>query len=116
MSINRSGLFWGALLIGAGLLALANQLGYIDTFSVQMWLVIFAGISLLGFLSYALTGFTQWGWLFPAGIFGGLAVTLALLNAGVDNAAVASSLFFGLMIPFAAAYLTNRTQNWWALI
>jgi hypothetical protein len=116
MNINRAGLFWGALLIGAGLLALAYQLGYIDMFSLQMWMVIFAGISLLGFISYALTGFKQWGWLFPAGIFGGLAVTLALLNAGVDNATVASSLFLGLMIPFAAAYLTDRTHNWWALI
>jgi hypothetical protein len=34
----------------------------------------------------------------------------------VDSAAVASPLFFGLLIPFLAAYLTNRTHNWWALI
>jgi hypothetical protein len=25
-------------------------------------------------------------------------------------------LFFGLLIPFAAAYLTDRSRNWWALI
>ena len=27
-----------------------------------------------------------------------------------------SPLFFGLLLPFAAAYLTDRTRNWWALI
>lgn len=116
MNINRSGLFWGALLILAGLLALADQMGYIDTFSPQMWIAIFAGISLLGFVSYVMSGFQQWGWLFPAGVFGGLAVTVALADVRVDSAAVSSPLFFGLIIPFAAAYLTDRTRNWWALI
>lgn len=116
MNINRSGLFWGILLIGAGLLALADQMGYVDTFSPQMWIALFAGVSLLGFVSYALTGFKQWGWLFPAGVFGGLALIITLAEANVDTAAVASPLFIGLLIPFAAAYLTDRTRNWWALI
>lgn len=116
MNINRSGLFWGALLIGAGLLALADQLGYINPFSPQMWMVIFAAISLLAFVSYALSGFKQWGWLFPAGIFGGLAVIIALAEAHVDSAVIGSPLFFGMLIPFAAAYLTDRSRNWWALI
>jgi len=67
-------------------------------------------------LSYALSGWKQWGWLFPAGVFGGLAVTVVLATNNVDSAAVASPLFFGLLIPFVAAYLTDRTRNWWALI
>jgi hypothetical protein len=116
MNINRAGLFWGLLLIGAGLLALADQMGYVDSFSPQTWMIIFAGISLLGLVSYALSGFKQWGWLFPAGIFGGLAVIIALAEANVNSAAVASPLFIGLTIPFAAAYLTDRARNWWALI
>jgi hypothetical protein len=116
MNINRSGLFWGLLLIGAGLLALADQMGYVDSFSPQMWMTIFAGISLLGLVSYALSGFKQWGWLFPTGVFGGLAAIIALAEANVDTAAVASPLFIGLIIPFAAAYLTDRARNWWALI
>lgn len=116
MNINRSGLFWGILLIGAGALALAQQMGYIDQLSETVWMWIFALISSLALLSYALSGWRQWGWLFPAGVFGGLAVTLALLINNVDNAAVASSLFFGLTIPFVAAYLTDRARNWWALI
>jgi hypothetical protein len=67
-------------------------------------------------LNYALSGWKLWGWLFPAGIFGGLAVTTALAAADINNAAIASPLFFGLIIPFAAAYLMDRARNWWALI
>jgi len=116
MNVNKSGLFWGVLLIGAGLLVLAEQMGYTSMFSPQVWMIVFAGISLLGIVSYALSGWKQWGWLFPAGVFGGLAVIIALVEANVSSAAVGSPLFFGLLIPFAAAYLMDRARNWWALI
>jgi hypothetical protein len=116
MNSNKSGLFWGVLLVGAGLLALARQMGYIDQVPDSMWIWIFALVSLLALLSYGLSGWKQWGWLFPAGVFGGLAVTIALAINHVDSAAVGSPLFFGLLIPFGAAYLTDRTRNWWALI
>jgi len=116
MNINRSGLFWGILLIGAGALALARQLGYIDDSAPAIWIGVFATVSLLALISYALSGWKQWGWLFPAGVFGGLAVTVSLASANIDNAAIASPLFFGLILPFAAAYLMDRSRNWWALI
>jgi hypothetical protein len=117
MNINRSGLFWGLLLIAAGMVALGQQMGYIDQFSDPwVWIWLFAGISLLAFINYALSGWKQWGWLFPAGVFAGLALTVALATNNVDSAAVASPLFFGLFIPFLAAYLTDRANNWWALI
>jgi hypothetical protein len=116
MNTNRSGLFWGLLLIGAGVVALARQMGYIDQFSDQVWIWIFALVSLVAFINYALSGWRQWGWLFPAGVFGGLAVTVALALNNVDSAAVGSPLFFGLILPFAAAYLSDRARNWWALI
>jgi hypothetical protein len=116
MNINRSSLFWGLLLIGGGLLALADQLGYIENLSPTLWIFVFVAVSLLGFVSYATSGWKQWGWLFPTGIFGGLAVIIALATNHVNNAAVGSPLFFGLLLPFAVAYLTDRTRNWWALI
>jgi len=116
MNVNKSSLFWGILLIGGGALALAGQLGYIAQLPETIWMWVFALVSLLAFLSYVLSGWEQWVWLFPAGVFGGLAVTIALAVNNVDSAAVASPLFFGLLIPFTAAYLTNRSQNWWALI
>jgi hypothetical protein len=116
MNSNRSGLFWGILLVGAGAVALARQMGYLDEISDTVWVWVFGFVSLVAFISYALSGWTQWGWLFPAGIFSGLAVTAALAINGVDTAAVGSPLFFGLLLPFVAAYLSDRTRNWWALI
>ena len=116
MNVNRSSLFWGILLIGGGALALAQQMGYIRQFSETAWMAAFAFVSLVAFISYALSGWKQWGWLFPAGMFGGLAVVIALAVNNVDSAAVASPLFIGLLIPFVAAYITDRIRNWWALI
>jgi hypothetical protein len=116
MNNNRSGLFWGILLVAAGVLALARQFGYIDDSSPLIWGGIFAAISLLALVNYALSGWKQWGWLFPTGVFGGLAAIVALASANLDSAAVASPLFLGLLLPFAAAYLSDRARNWWALI
>jgi hypothetical protein len=116
MKVNKSSLFWGILLIGGGALALAQQMGYIDQLSDTVWTWVFAFVSFIALISYALSGWKHWGWLFPAGVFGGLAVTVAMATNNVDSAAVGSPLFFGLLIPFAAAYLTDRTRNWWALI
>lgn len=114
--MNRSNIFWGILLILGGILALAEQMGYLDQFPDSAWIWAFGAISVIAFVSYIATGLKEWGWLFPAGIFGGLAVTIALATNDVDSAAVGSPLFFGLLIPFIAAYLTDRTKNWWALI
>ena len=117
MKVNRTGLFWGLLLIGAGAVALGQQLGYIKQISdPQFWVWVFALISIVAVIEYALSGWKQWGWLFPAGAFGGVALTITLGINEVNSAVVASPIFFGLLIPFAAAYLTDRTRNWWALI
>jgi hypothetical protein len=117
MKTHRTGLFWGLLLIGAGVVALGQQLGYIQQFTdPQFWIWVFAIVSVAAVVEYILSGWKQWGWLFPAGVFGGLALVITLAINNVDSAAVASPLFFGLLIPFVAAYLTDRTRNWWALI
>jgi hypothetical protein len=109
-------LFWGILLILGGLLALMQTLGYADQFAPQVWIGVFVIISLLAFVGYVQSGLNEWGWLFPTGIFGGLAITLAIALTGVNKAFIATPLFIGLVIPFAAAYSLDRSRNWWALI
>jgi len=116
MKVNRSSLFWGILLIVGGGAALAQQFGYMDQLPDSAWMWVFALVSLVAFVSYATSGLKEWGWLFPAGVFGGLAATIALATNNVDSAAVGSPIFIGLLIPFVAAYLTDRSRNWWALI
>lgn len=116
MKVNKSGIFWGMLLIIGGVLALAQQMGYVDQFSPHVAMYSFAAISLAALVIYALRGWKEWGWLFPVGVFGGLALTVALVTNNVSSAAVGSPLFFGLLIPFVAAYLADRSRNWWALI
>jgi hypothetical protein len=116
MNNNKIAILGGLLLIGAGLLALAQEFGYLGIFSPLAWALLFAGIGLIGLVGYALSGWTQWGLLSPTGIFGGLAVTVFLATSGLDGAGVAAPLFIGLLVPFAAAFLTDRSRNWWALI
>lgn len=116
MKVNKSSLFWGLLLIIGGGVALAQQFGYLNQLPNSAWMWVFALISLVGLVSYLTSGLKEWGWLFPAGIFGGLAVTVALATNHVSSAAVGSPIFFGLLLPFLVAYLTDRTRNWWALI
>ncbi|HSG41966.1 MAG TPA: hypothetical protein VLA72_02315 [Anaerolineales bacterium] len=116
MNLNKSNLFWGVLLIGGGGLALARQFGYLDQLPDSIWMWMFAFVSAMAFITYALSGFREWGWLFPFGVFGGLAAVIGFAVSGFDSPAMASPLFFGLLIPFAAAYLSDRTRHWWALI
>ena len=54
--------------------------------------------------------------LFPAGIFGGLAITSGLVARGVDDPAMAAPLFIGIGLPFIVAFFQDRAHNWWALI
>src|SRR5512140_587699 len=99
MKNNLSGLFWCILLIGGGGLALAQQMGYLDQLPDSIWMWVFGFVSLVAFLSYALSGWKDWGWLFPAGVFGGLAAIIGFAVSGYDNPAMASPLFFGLLLP-----------------
>jgi len=106
----------GVLLLLAGGLILAQNLGFIPEFTANAWILVFAVLSILFFGAYIASGLKSWPWLFPACILGGLAITVALAEAGVRSALVAAPLMLGISLPFFAAYLVDRPGNWWALI
>jgi hypothetical protein len=118
-SMNRklSSLFGGVILVAGGIYALANTMGYgREEQDPTLWTFIFGGIGVTAFIFYLIDGVRQWGWLFPAGIFGGLACVTGFVASGADNPAMAAPLFVGIGLPFVVAFMVDRKRNWWALI
>lgn len=116
MKANRMNLIWGIVLILAGGLFLLQNMGWFGEISISIWTMIFGFLSLLFLVTYFVSGVKEWGWLFPAFIFAGVATTLFLVTAGVDDPYIGAPVLIGVGLPFLAAYLTNRRENWWALI
>lgn len=115
MKLKNSNLFWGLVLVLAGAVFLAQNLGWIPDFGPQTWAFALAGLSLLFFATYFVSGVAQWGWLLPAFICAGTAVTIFLAESGVDASWVAAPVLLGVSLPFFIVYLLDR-KNWWALI
>ena len=109
-------LIWGLALIGAGVLFLAQNFGLLPDIPMIVWLLFFAGLSVLFFASYFLSGVREWGWLFPAFIFAGLAVTLMLTTMGFTSSIVGAPILISIGLPFLAPFLFSPRRNWWALI
>jgi hypothetical protein len=116
MNKKRASIFWGILLIAGGAYTLASTAGYEITQDPTVWALIFGGISIASLIFYFADGVKNWGWLFPVGIFGGLAITSGLGARGVDDPAMAAPLFIGIGLPFVVAYIIDQAHNWWALI
>jgi hypothetical protein len=116
MKTNRVNYIWGLALIAAGVVFLAQNLGYLSNFTPIVWAIFFTGLSLVFLVSYFTSGLRAWPWLFPAMTTGGIAVTIGLDAAGVQGSLVGAPVLGFLVVPFLAAYAVNTKQNWWALI
>jgi len=116
MKPRISDVLWGIVLVAAGGLFLAQSLGYIEILSPDVWKFILAGLSLLFFASYFLSGVRNWGWLFPACITGALAISISLDEARVTGSVVGAPIMASIALPFLVAYGLEPKKNWWALI
>ena len=111
MKSQKTPLILGFIFIITGGLALAGQVGYLNSLSITTWMLIFAGASVLFFAAYFISGIRSWGWLFPACIFAGFAGALALDNTSAEE--WMPTLAIGsIAIPFVAAFLLDRSRKW----
>jgi hypothetical protein len=116
MAKKLTSIFWGAVLILGGVYTLARTMGVEVTQDPTAWAFIFGGITVISLIFYIAGGVKNWGFLFPVGIFGALALTSAMVARGVDNPAMAAPIFIGIGLPFIVAFIIDRSSNWWAII
>jgi hypothetical protein len=116
MKTKFDNIIWGLILVLAGGLALAQQQGWIETFSTQFWVLAFGAVGLIFLVRYLVAGVRFWGWLFPACIFLALAAIIWLTDSTLREAWMVTPLFGAIVIPFLVAFAVDFRKNWWALI
>jgi hypothetical protein len=109
MKNNVSNVFWGVLLILAGAALLADRMGWINfsLVSANTWIYIFAGLSLLFFISYFISGLSKWGWLFPALLFAAVSLTTWMALRGLTGSYIGVPVLLSLAIPFYVGFAFN---------
>ena len=116
MKAKYGNLFWGLILILAGGLFLAQNMGYLEGLAPLVWAGIFAAASLLFLIGYLINGLQNWGWLFPTTITAGVALTIYLAEYTNSDAVVGAPVLIGVGLPFAVAFLLDPRRRWWAMI
>ena len=115
MKILESRILWGGLLILAGILFLAQNLGIFQIGDL-FWMVLLA---LAGgfFLTLFLQNRANWWPLIPALTLFSLAAIVLLNKISPDHGErwSGSIILGGIGLSFALVYLVAR-QNWWAII
>jgi hypothetical protein len=116
MRSKFDGLMWGLILIVAGGLFMARNMGYEVDLTPVFWMGACAVLSAVSFIRYFAGERAHWGLLFPACQFAAVAIIIGLSEAGVHDSIIGAPLFIGFAIPFAVAFLVDRQKNYWAVI
>lgn len=114
--MKRNEALWGGLLIGAGVLLLVQNFGWLGAAEDIVWTLLFAAAGAT-FIGRYLTHRTVWGPLIPGTIFLGVAAIMALqMVAPVAGAQWGGPIFLAaISVGFWLVYGTNLRQ-WWAII
>lgn len=116
MKRERGNLVLGLALILFGAIFLLQTLGVVSEFAPVIWGFIFAGASILFLVIYLISGWREWGWLFPTSIFAGLTAVIFMAESGVEGTWVGALFMAALALPFWVVFAIDRRENWWALI
>ncbi len=111
-------IFWSVILIGAGLIFLLRELGYVDFDFVSnlTWTLLFAAVAAFFWSTYVMRETREWGWLFPAAIFSGIALVTGLEGTALGRALSGAPILAGVALPFFVAYAGDPRTRQWALI
>ena len=105
-----SSIFWGILFILAGAALLADRMGWINfsLFSTNTWVYIFAAAGLIFLIAYFLSGFRNWGLLFPALIFAAISLTIWMTDHGLIGSYVGMPVLLSVALPFYVGFVLDR--------
>jgi hypothetical protein len=113
---KTSGIFWGLLLMGGGVLLLLQSLGYLDNISPYFWTLAF-GVAGLSFGVGFLLDRSRWWALIPGAILLGLAATIFLSATQRERLGewIGAVFLGGVALAFWLVYLVRRDM-WWPII
>ena len=114
MSLSRGPVLWGILLILAGVLLLAQNLGVFGELPAPVWTILF-GVGSLAFFAAFFRRRGAWWFLFPACVLLGLAAVTLLAQIGLEGNLGGSLFLWAIAAAFWGVFATDRRQ-WWAII
>ncbi len=111
-------IFWGVILIGAGVFFMLNNVGIVDFryWSNATWALVFGAAAVLFLITYLLQGIRNWGWLFPATVSAGIALVVGLSGTVLGRSISGAPILAAIALPFLVAFFTDTSKNTWALI
>jgi len=111
-------LFWGLVLVAAGVLFYLREIGWVDfvVFSAAVWAAVFGVLAFFFLLTYLVKGAEHWGWLFPALIFASVALTIAIDGTPLGDVLSGAPILLSVGLPFIVAYVLEPQKRRWALI
>ncbi len=116
MKGKLDGFILGLILIAAGGLFMARNLGYDIDLTPTFGMAVFGALSALCFIRYLAGDLKRWGRLMPACLLAAAAVMIGLSQADVPDSMIAMPLFIGFAITFVVALIVDYRKNYWAAI